>query len=285
MLKPIRFLPLAFVAALARPLPALAQSAPPPAASDSDDLEVPANPVAVPGATVAKPLPAASTEQKPPPSPANPPAPAADDAELRRELAELRARMDAVEKARVTPSAPPERAEESISAKPVDLEKNAISRPVPTGVRIGGYLQAQYESNQLSADQLDQSGSPLNQERFSVRRARLRLDRGWEYANATLELDASTTRGVNVGIRRAEGSLLYRGRNSQELPPLVMVSLGVTDLPFGFELLESSRVRPFMERSPGSLALFPTEMDIGAKVSGAVAFLRYAFAITNGEPV
>jgi hypothetical protein len=285
VLKLIRFLPLACVAALARPLPALAQSAPPPATSDSDDLEVPASPVTVPGATAAKPLPAASPEQKSLPSAANTLAPAADDAGLRRELAELRARLDAVERARARPSAPHAPVEESISAKPVDLEKNAISRPVPTGVRIGGYLQAQYESNQLSSNQLDQSGSPLNQDRFSVRRARLRLDRGWEYANATLELDASTTRGVNVGIRRAEGSLLYRGRNSQDLPPLVMVSLGVTDLPFGFELLESSRVRPFMERSPGSLALFPTEMDLGAKVSGAVAFLRYAFAITNGEPV
>ncbi|HEY3666720.1 MAG TPA: hypothetical protein VGL19_11990, partial [Polyangiaceae bacterium] len=52
-----------------------------------------------------------------------------------------------------------------------------------------------------------------------------------------------------------------------------------------FELLESSRVRPFMERSLGSLALFPTEMDVGAKLSGAVYFLRYGFAVTNGEPV
>jgi len=282
VLKSIRFLPVVLVAAFVRPLPALAQNAPPPAASDSDDLEVPANPVTVPRTTAQKPLPATSPEPKPLPAAAKARAPGADDSQLRRELSELRARLDAVEKAQ---AAPKTRGEEPISAKPVDLEKNAVSRPVPTGVRIGGYLQAQFESNQLSSDQLDQSGAPLNQDRFSVRRARLRLDRGWEYANATLELDASTTREVNVGIRRAEGSLLYRGKNGQDLPPLVMVSLGVTDLPFGFELLESSRVRPFMERSAGSLALFPTEMDVGAKLSGAVAFLRYTFAVTNGEPV
>jgi hypothetical protein len=283
MFKPISLLPLALVGVLVRPLPALAQSAPPASASDSDDLEVPASPVTVPGAGAAKPLPAANPE----PRTAAPSAvaPAAGDAELRRELAELRARVDAMDSARaVRPAALPA-PEKPISGTSVDLEKNAISRPVPTGVRIGGYIQAQYESNQLSENQLDQSGSPLNQDRFSVRRARLRLDRGWEYANATLELDASTTRGVNVGIRRAEGALLYRGKNSDDLPPLVMVTLGVTDIPFGFELLESSEVRPFMERSLGSLALFPTEMDIGVKVSGAVSFLRYAFALTNGEPV
>ena len=79
--------------------------------------------------------------------------------------------------------------------------------------------------------------------------------------------------------------MLYRGNNGKDLPPLIMLSLGVTDLPFGFELLESSRVRPFMERSLGSSALFPTEMDVGLKLSGAVSFVRYAFAVTNGEPV
>jgi hypothetical protein len=40
-----------------------------------------------------------------------------------------------------------------------------------------------------------------------------------------------------------------------------------------------------MERSLGSAALFPTEMDLGVKLSGAVSFVRYAFAVSNGEPV
>jgi hypothetical protein len=39
-----------------------------------------------------------------------------------------------------------------------------------------------------------------------------------------------------------------------------------------------------MERSLASAALFPTKMDAGIKVSGAAAFLRYAVAVTNGEP-
>jgi hypothetical protein len=269
-------------------LPVLAQNAPPPAASDSDDLEVPANPATVPGAAANKPLPAAAPDSKPAgatPAPVKA-EPKADDAELRRELAELRARLESVEHARAVPvTSPPASTPKPKAEAQINLEANATSRPVPPGFRIGGYLQTQFESNQLSSDQLADGGAPYNQDRFSLRRGRLRVDRGWEYANATLELDASTYRGVNVGIRRAEGSLLYRGNNGLELPPLVMLTLGVTDIPFGFELLESSRVRPFMERSLGSSALFPTEMDVGLKLSGAVSFLRYAFAITNGEPV
>ncbi|HEX2671942.1 MAG TPA: hypothetical protein VHM25_13760, partial [Polyangiaceae bacterium] len=289
MLKSIRFLSLTVFATLAWSSPVLAQGAPPPAGSDSDDLEVPSNPT-VPGAAASKPLPEGRPESKPAPAQPKSNAPAEDSA-LQRELAELRGRLLALEHARAT--APITEKPKTAAAKPQTddtqgssyLEKNATSRPVPTGLRIGGYLQTQFESNQISADQLQQGGAPINQDRFTLRRGRLRLDHGWEYANATLELDANTTRGMNVGIRRAEGSVLYRGNNGKDLPPLVMLSLGVTDLPFGFELLESSRVRPFMERSLGSSALFPTEMDVGLKLSGAVSFVRYAFAVTNGEPV
>jgi hypothetical protein len=166
-----------------------------------------------------------------------------------------------------------------------NLEKVTYGRPVPKALTIGGYIQAQYEHNDLSEDQLDPNGAPLNADRFLVRRARLRLDRGWDYAAGTLELDANTVRGPHVGIRRAEGALLYRGDNPDNAPPLVMLSLGVTDLPFGFELAESARVRAFMERSLASTALFPTEMDAGAKLSGAVGFVRYGVAISNGEPI
>lgn len=286
MLKSIRFLSLTVFATLAWSSPVLAQSAPPPAGSDSDDLEVPSNPT-VPGAAAPKPLPESKPESKPAAPKANG---STEELSLQRELVELRGRLDALEHARATAPVT-QRAETPRVIPNADtsgssyLEKNAISRPVPAGLRIGGYLQTQYESNQISADQLQQGGAPINQDRFTLRRGRLRLDHGWEYANATLELDANTTRGMNVGIRRAEGSVLYRGNNGKDLPPLIMLSLGVTDLPFGFELLESARVRPFMERSLGSSALFPTEMDVGLKLSGALSFVRYAFAVTNGEPV
>src|SRR5213075_273634 len=115
----------------------------------------------------------------------------------------------------------------------VNLERKAYTRPIPTGLKIGGYVQAQYQHNAISEDQLQQGGAPLNQNEFLLRRARLRLDRGWDFASATLELDANTVRGPRVGVRRAEGSVFYRGSNGPELPPLVMLSVGVLDIPFG----------------------------------------------------
>lgn len=168
---------------------------------------------------------------------------------------------------------------------PVNLERRAYTRPVPSGLKIGGYIHAQYQHNAISEDQLQQGALPLNQNQFVVRRARLRVDRGWEYVAGTLELDASTVGGPHVGIRRADASIFYRGSNTAQMPPLVMLSAGIIDLPFGFELAESARVRWFMERSLGSLALFPTEMDAGVKLSGAASFVRYAVAVSNGEPV
>jgi len=57
------------------------------------------------------------------------------------------------------------------------------------------------------------------------------------------------------------------------------------DIPFGYELNQSSQARWFMERTQGGLSMFPTEPDVGAKLSGGVSFVRYAVAVMNGEPV
>jgi hypothetical protein len=152
-------------------------------------------------------------------------------------------------------------------------------------LQLSGYLHAQYQRSAASEDQLNASAQPLNENEFVLRRARLRVDRTWDFAAATLELDANTVRGVTVGIRRAEASLFYRGSNDATLPPLLGLAAGITDLPFGFELTESARDRIFMERTLASSALFPTEMDAGARLFGGYAFLRYAVAVSNGEPV
>ncbi len=147
------------------------------------------------------------------------------------------------------------------------------------GLSLGGFLHAQYVESQLSEDQLSQSGAPLNEDQFSLRRGRLAMSYGAAYAAATLELDASTHRGERIGVRRAEATLLYR--SEREVP--AFVTLGVTDVPFGYELAESPTSRLFAERSTASLALFPVEMDVGLKIGGSYAFLRYAVALMNGE--
>jgi hypothetical protein len=183
------------------------------------------------------------------------------------------------EAAPAAPEAPPAAAE----APPKPAKPEAA--PKPEGLRFKGYVHAQYVRSQLSEDQLQQGGTPLNQTQFLVRRARLRVDRVWDYASAAVELDANTVRGPRIAIRRAEASLFYRGDNAEDLPPLVSLSAGLMDIPFGYELTQSARVRWFMERSLGNLALFPSEPDAGARLAGAVSFVRYSVALMNGEPV
>jgi hypothetical protein len=164
------------------------------------------------------------------------------------------------------------------------IESTAHRRPVPIGFGVSGYIQGQYENSQLSQDQLQQGGLPYNRDRFVLRRARARIDRGWQYAAGALEIDGNYVSTAKFSVRRAEGSLLYRGPNDGNYP-LVMLTFGVFETPFGYELMDSSRSRWFMERSTTSLALFPTEPDIGARISGSIGFFRYAIAIVNGEPL
>ena len=151
--------------------------------------------------------------------------------------------------------------------------------------RISGYVQGQYESHQDSQNQLRQDGQLLNQNRFLVRRARLRVERENDYAGFRIELDGNTTNGPGFGLRSAYGSLFYRGSDDPTKVPWIQASIGLFDTPFGFELVESPRTRHFMERSIGSRAFFPGEPDVGVRLSGGFAFLRYAFAVLNGQPL
>lgn len=166
----------------------------------------------------------------------------------------------------------------------VDKEGSNYRRKLRPGFAVSGFVQAQYQTSQLSEDQLDADGAPLNQDEFAVRRARLRLDHGWSFGFATLEIDAGTIGGANLRLRRAEASLLYRGTAPDDVTPWVVLTAGVTDIPFALELGESQRDRLFMEQSISSRALFPTPADIGAKLWGAYEIVDYSLAVINGEP-
>lgn len=183
--------------------------------------------------------------------------------------------------AREPPSEPESATDPVVAAREPSL-LNGIGRPL--GVSISGYVQAQFEAASTSEDQLQQDGSPLNEDRFLVRRARLRVDRVWKYADAAIEIDGNTTRTPTVGFRRAEVSLFVPSARAGD-PPIVRVTGGLSEIPFGRELVISPRYRAFMERSAASLAFFPGEPDLGVRVSGGYAFLRYAVALQNGVPV
>src|SRR5262249_41777417 len=150
---------------------------------------------------------------------------------------------------------------------------------------IYGYIQGQFQLDRSSQNEIAQDGRPLNQDRFLVPRARLVAEREWKVASVLLELDGNTLNGPGFGLQRAEASVLYRGSNAPPLPPMLSVTLGQFRTPFGDENLRSSANRYFMERSLASRAMFPSEIDLGLRVAGALGWFRYSAAATNGEPV
>ena len=152
----------------------------------------------------------------------------------------------------------------------------------PSLFKVSAYAQGQYESHQDSEDQLAIGGAPLNQNRFVLRRARVKVQSDWTYGGLMLELDANTVHGPAIGVQHAEISLAYRDTTQQ---PFINLTIGIFDNPFGREVVESPRDRPFMERSFGSREFFPAEPDLGLRLSGQVAWFRYAAAVVNGQPL
>jgi len=217
-------------------------------------------------------------------APAAPPPPAT--AELEKQVALQRADIDEQDariqeleaqlKALAQATAPP-----PPKAAPIEPPPHAIAA-LDESLQVRGYVQAQYESHQDSEDQLLPGGTPLNQNRFLVRRARIRLDRLWTYGGVMIELDANTVRGPAIGIQHAEATLAYR---NPDHTPMVSATLGLFDNPFGREVLESPRERVFMERSYASRAFFPAEPDLGLRAAGEVDWFRYSVAVVNGQPL
>ena len=242
------------------------------------------------GTASAQSAPAAPPAQATDPQPAvASPAPPADaNAELTKQLEMQRANLDEQD-ARI---AALERELKALR-KTEAPAKTAPAKTAPAAAQTGGanpesalkitsYVQSQYEFHQDSEDQLFVGGAPINQNRFLLRRVRLKVARDWQYGGAMLELDANTVKGAAIGLQHAEVSLAYR---DAEHHPLVRAVLGLFDNPFGREVVESPRARPFMERSFASRAFFPAEPDLGVGLTGEIAWFRYSVAAVNGQPL
>jgi hypothetical protein len=231
------------------------------AQAQSDDAEIPASPAAPQGSAPSPLVPSASTA--PATAPSAVAAATAPDATRDAEIAELRARLDAVE------------------AK----QRTSFVRTLQDSFVLIGYVQGQYEGHQDSVDQLDTNGNPLNKDRFVVRRARLRLEGDWKYASTILEFQGNTSSGPNAGIQKAEAALQYYVKREDPNAAFAKIALGLFDVPFGYELTESPRFRPFMERTTGSRSIFPGEPDVGMRINGGIGFFRWTAAVINGEPL
>lgn len=151
------------------------------------------------------------------------------------------------------------------------------------GFFLSSYVQGQYEWHQDSEDAVSVDGDLLNQNRFLLRRGRIKLAGDYRYGGVNLELDMSTTAGdFRVAARRAEAYLQYK--KSDDALPLIQVGAGVVDTRFGYDIATSSRARLFMERSLMVRSIWPDPADAGVSARGAYKWLRYSFQVLNGEP-
>lgn len=188
----------------------------------------------------------------------------------------------------------------------------------PVAITMSGYVHMDgVVFRQSSQNEISQDGQPLNEDRFVLRRARLRAESDHGYVHGAFEIDANTVSQVQLRPINAEASFKWppdrpyarlpwaydvtgqRRRVSRDagvgaeeptvppspMAPWFMVTAGLFRTPFGFEVPESERERPLLERSAVSNALFPQSFDLGARVLGGFSFVRYALGVMNGDPI
>jgi len=242
---------------------------------------------------------AQETAAQPAPAPAPGPAPAPDElARLRatveaqqRALAELEARVAKTEAAAPAPPAPA-----PSPAPRTDPYGGALGPAVPAVV-VSGYVHVDWVAfRQTSQNEVNPSTrAPLNEDRFLLRRARIRVDSDQGLIHGALELDGNTINGPQARPWNAEVSLkwpptapyVFPGDLAQQTTrePFVMVSTGLLLTPFGFEVAELDITRPFLERATMANELVPNSYDLGVRVLGGYKFVNYALGIMNGDPI
>ena len=131
---------------------------------------------------------------------------------------------------------------------------------------FSGYLQVQYQFADTCGVQSYNGGnfSAASNNRFMIRRGRFRMDydrkteEGFAKYYFGLQFDGSE-RGVNV---RDMFGRIYENKFN-----FFVVTLGVFNRPFGYELNYSSALRESLERGRMSQIIMNTERDIGVMIS------------------
>ncbi len=143
---------------------------------------------------------------------------------------------------------------------------------------ISGYIQAQYEALDTSRDEVDDSGGPLNLDRFSIRRGRLKLEYdGIPHTRFMLQIDATST---GVGLRDAEAGVFL------EVDDWTMsLTAGLFKVPFGYEVMQSSSNRVFPERTRFAREFFAGERDLGVRLRVEHERFVGTLAVVNGNPI
>ncbi len=127
-------------------------------------------------------------------------------------------------------------------------------------IKVGGYIQAQWQF----ADSMGQASkdggnfASQSQERFTLRRARLKTTYKGSMSKYVLEFDASPT---GLSIKDANATI------TEPWLKAFSFEAGIMDRPFGFEIGYSSSAIEVPERTRASQTLFPDEKDLGVAVA------------------
>ncbi|WP_199724428.1 porin [Taibaiella sp. KBW10] len=156
-------------------------------------------------------------------------------------------------------------------------------------ISFSGYLQPQFQYIQTKGSASYNGGdyAPNSDNRFRLRRGRMRMDytgytaKGKPSTYFVLQFDG-TERGVNVRD--------FWGRYYENKFELFHFSTGIMARPFGFELLYSSVNREAPERGRMSQILMNTERDLGVMFSFAprkkeskIKWIGFDIGIYNGQ--
>ncbi|MES2458386.1 MAG: porin [Bacteroidota bacterium] len=157
---------------------------------------------------------------------------------------------------------------------------NSPSTYDPHEIAITGYLQTQYQKAQ-SAGITSFSGGDFGKnsdERFMIRRGRLKIDRADKYSSIVFQIDATQN-----GIQLMDAFIQFHQPNSKAL----IFTAGLFNRPFGYAIVYSSGYRDFPERPRMSQILMPRERDIGAMISlkpkNKFKFINADLAVINGS--
>lgn len=157
---------------------------------------------------------------------------------------------------------------------------NAPSSYDPHDIKITGYLQTQFQKAQ-SGDISSFSGGDFSENsdnRFIIRRGRLKIDRVDQYSSVVFQIDATQN-----GLQLMDAFIqLYHPDYKQ-----FKLTAGLFNRPFGYSIIYSSGYRDFPERARVFQTLMPRERDIGAMVSyhpiKDFRFITADLAVVNGS--
>jgi hypothetical protein len=139
--------------------------------------------------------------------------------------------------------------------------------------KLSGYLQARWETAENKNDSVKVVGTPLvltpaNNERFYIRRGRLKLTYDASpTSQAVIYFDGNTASGTTRNITLLEAYVTLMDPWTPDHRH--QLTIGQMNVPFGYEIERSSSVRELPERSRSENVLFAGERDRGIKLVDA----------------